>query len=556
MEKRALLAFLLSVVILLIWDFYFTPQNQQVKPPAQDSQSVRKDKSTPSQKQAVPPPSVNIEPKELPRLRLDKAATAFKKWTVDSPLYVAEILQPGARLFSFKLKKHRESADKSSPPMELITAYPFGYLPCAVELINSEYLNLSVVPYSGPSVTRAVIGDGSERLSWSFEKTIPDVVYVRKKFDWQSNSYVVDLGVELKNLSTRPLEDRLGLSFYFLPYLKHEPSFNRSRLVYFAERERHTVSLKNLRKEAFVLKTPVSWLGYENNYFIQAIVPMSEEAYSFVARMLNPQENLLQVVYLSSAFKLRPGEDRLWKFRLYLGPKEVKELKKAGHSLVASISYGWVSFLAKPLLKGLVWLYRYTHNYGIAIIILTMVIKLLFWPLTHKSYQSMQKMKKIQPMVAQLREKYKDDREQLNQELLALYRTYKVNPMGGCLPIILQIPFFFALYRMLYSSVELRHQPFCLWINDLTAPDRLYVGVYIPYLEGIPVLTILMGISMFVQQKMTPSMGDPRQDKLMLLMPVVFTIFFVNFPSGLVLYWFVNNLLSIVQQYWINRTVK
>jgi YidC/Oxa1 family membrane protein insertase len=162
-------------------------------------------------------------------------------------------------------------------------------------------------------------------------------------------------------------------------------------------------------------------------------------------------------------------------------------------------------------------------------------------------------MKKVQPKIAQLREKYKNDREKMNQELMLVYKTYKVNPMGGCLPMVLQIPVFIALYRMLNTAVELRHEPFMLWIDDLTAPDRLDIGFSIPYLGGLPVLTILMGVTMFLQQKMTPSGGDPRQEQIMLLMPVVFTVMFVNFPSGLVLYWFVNNVLSIVQQYLINR---
>jgi len=165
----------------------------------------------------------------------------------------------------------------------------------------------------------------------------------------------------------------------------------------------------------------------------------------------------------------------------------------------------------------------------------------------------MQGMKKVQPKIAQIREKYKDDKEKMSQELMSVYRSNKVNPMGGCLPMVLQIPVFFALYRMLNGAVELRHEPFMLWINDLTAPDRLHIGFDIPYLGGLPVMTILMGISMFLQQKMTPSSGDPKQEQIMLLMPVVFTVFFVNFPSGLVLYWLVNNVLSIAQQYWVNR---
>jgi YidC/Oxa1 family membrane protein insertase len=165
----------------------------------------------------------------------------------------------------------------------------------------------------------------------------------------------------------------------------------------------------------------------------------------------------------------------------------------------------------------------------------------------------MQAMKKLQPKMAKIREKYKDDKEKMNQEIMQMYRTHKVNPMGGCLPMVLQIPVFFALYRVLYSSIAMRHAPFLWWINDLSAPDRLYVGFTIPYLGGLPVLTLLMGISMFVQQKMTPTSADPRQEKMMLMMPVIFTVFFVNFPSGLVLYWLVNNILSIGQQYYINK---
>jgi YidC/Oxa1 family membrane protein insertase len=262
----------------------------------------------------------------------------------------------------------------------------------------------------------------------------------------------------------------------------------------------------------------------------------------------------LQVVYLTEPFQIQSGQQKSFKLRLYLGPKELSQLNAAGYDLARAADYGWFDFLARPLLYVLKWFYKYTLNYGVAIILLTVVIKILFWPLTHKSYKSMQAMKKLQPKMAKLREKHKDNREKLNEEMMALYRAHKVNPLGGCLPMVLQIPVFFALYRMLYSSVDLLHQPFALWINDLTAPDRLDIGFQLPYLgAGLPVLTLLMGASMFIQQKMTPTTGDPRQEKMMLMMPVVFTVFFINFPSGLVLYWLVNNVLSIVQQYLINR---
>jgi YidC/Oxa1 family membrane protein insertase len=167
--------------------------------------------------------------------------------------------------------------------------------------------------------------------------------------------------------------------------------------------------------------------------------------------------------------------------------------------------------------------------------------------------KSMKTMQKLQPKMTQIREKYGNDRDRMNREIMQLYKTYKVSPLGGCLPMLLQIPVFFALYRLLMQTIELRHAPFFGWITDLSAPDRLFVGFDIPYLGGLPVLTLFMGASMFLQQKMTPAQGDPNMAKMMMFLPVVFTFMFINFASGLVLYWFVNNLLSIAQQYAINK---
>ncbi len=191
------------------------------------------------------------------------------------------------------------------------------------------------------------------------------------------------------------------------------------------------------------------------------------------------------------------------------------------------------------------------------LIILTILIKIVLWPLGNKSYKSMNEMKKVQPLINEIREKYKNDKKKMNEELMGLYRIYKINPVGGCFPMLLQIPVFFAFYRMLYEAIELRHAPFVGWITDLSAPDRLFpFEQAIPFMDppyGIPVLTIVMGASMFLQQKMAPPPGDPTQAKMMLLMPIVFTVIFINFSSGLVLYWFVNNILSIAQQYYISK---
>jgi YidC/Oxa1 family membrane protein insertase len=203
-------------------------------------------------------------------------------------------------------------------------------------------------------------------------------------------------------------------------------------------------------------------------------------------------------------------------------------------------------------------------NYGVSIIIITILIKILFWPLTHKSYKSMKEMQKLQPLMKKIKEKYKHDKQQMNKETMALYKTYKVNPMGGCLPMAIQIPVFIALYNLFGKSIELRHAPFISWIDDLSAPDRAFSDFLsqhitsLPLMDppyGIPVLTLLMGATMFIAQKMTPmTMGDPTQAKIMQFLPLFFTFIFINFPSGLVLYWLVNNILQIGQQYRIKKS--
>ena len=459
---------------------------------------------------------------------------------------------------SFLLKGFRQDVAPDSAPVEMISSQGSGYLPLSVDLLHHKAWQLSTSPFSSPAPPESLLSPTDPPRTLTLFDEIPGQVKLTKVFTFRPESYAVDLEIRLRNVAQEPLADQMGVSFFFQPLsnAKDESSYNVSQLAVTEKGSLTTHALSDLEKKGMVSKPPLDWVGYGNNFFLQALVPMEERGFEIVTRVLDATKGLLQVVYLTEPFQIESGQEKTLNLRLYLGPKELDYLKEAGHNLVEAVDYGWFSFLAKPALYVLKWVYNYVHNYGVAIILLTIFIKILFWPLTQKSFKSMQAMKKIQPKIAQVREKYKDDREKLNQELMALYKTYKVNPMGGCLPMVLQIPVFIALYRMLNTAVELRHEPFMLWINDLTAPDRLQIGIDIPYLGGIPVLTILMGISMFAQQKMTPSSGDPRQEQIMLFMPLIFTVFFINFPAGLVLYWLVNNILSIVQQYWINRTTK
>jgi YidC/Oxa1 family membrane protein insertase len=294
-------------------------------------------------------------------------------------------------------------------------------------------------------------------------------------------------------------------------------------------------------------------------YFMGAVAPEGKDS-DQVKRSLRGtgKDGLMNATLVEPMVTLTAGQAQEQSYMVFYGPRDLDILEALGHNLPAAVDFGWFDLIAKPMLAALNFFERYTGNYGIAIIIITILIKILLWPVAAKSYKSMKKMQELQPVMAKLREKYKDDRERLQQETMQLYKTYKVNPLGGCLPMLVQFPVFIAFYKVLGSAIELRHAPFMLWINDLAAPDRLPIGFdfAIPFVQqgyGLPVLTILMGGSMFLQQKMTPTTGDPTQAKMMLMMPVVFTFMFLNFPSGLVLYWLVQGVLSIGQQYWTNQ---
>jgi YidC/Oxa1 family membrane protein insertase len=268
--------------------------------------------------------------------------------------------------------------------------------------------------------------------------------------------------------------------------------------------------------------------------------------------------NVIESRVVTKEMVIPDGEMELVSYQAYYGPKNISVLKETGHRLERATDFGWgIDGLARLCLWIMNLLYKYIPNYGVAIILLTLLIKGALWPLGNKSYKSMGQMKKMQPLMAEIREKYKDDKQKMNMELMGLYKTYKVNPLGGCLPMLVQLPVLYALYSMLYQAVELRHAPFMGWINDLSAPERLFnFGFNIPFMQppaGIPLLTILFGLSMYMQQKMQPAMGDPTQAKMMMFMPIFLFFICMNLSSGLVLYWFISNIIGILQQYYVTK---
>jgi YidC/Oxa1 family membrane protein insertase len=318
-------------------------------------------------------------------------------------------------------------------------------------------------------------------------------------------------------------------------------------------------SLENIPIDEIAKKNSLTgnirWMALESRYFMTSVIPVEEQA-AAVRLSVFPGSGV-EAQYILPEQTIDPGSGLKFEFLLFFGPKSMDAVRKAGHDLERIINFGFFHILAMPCLWLMNYLYSIIPNYGVAIIILTILSKILLWPLGTKSYKSMSQMKKLQPLIQEIRDKYKNDRKKMNEEVMRLHRTYSINPLGGCLPMLVQIPVFFALYRMLDQAIELRHAPFIGWINDLSAPDRLgSFNFAIPFMDapyGIPVLTLIMGATMLWQQKLTPATGDATQAKMMMLMPVVFTFIFINFSSGLVLYWLVNNVLSIGQQYYTQK---
>ncbi|MGD8785777.1 MAG: membrane protein insertase YidC, partial [Thioalkalispiraceae bacterium] len=285
------------------------------------------------------------------------------------------------------------------------------------------------------------------------------------------------------------------------------------------------------------------WIAMIEHYFMGAFIPPKEDVYRYFTHKPVRNGNRYWIGMMSTEKTVKPQETLQSTLQLYVGPKIQEDLEALAPGLELSVDYGWLTFLSKPLFWLLEFIHDFVGNWGWAIILLTLVIKLVFYKLSETSYKSMARMKKLAPRMKQISERYADDRQRKGQAIMELYKKEKVNPLGGCLPILIQIPVFIALYYVLLESVELRQAPWILWIDDLSLKDPYFI------------LPLIMGASMFFQQKLNPPPPDPMQAKMMMMLPFVFTVLFLFFPSGLVLYWVVNNLLSIAQQWYITRVV-
>ncbi len=546
------MAIVLSIAVLAGFQFFFG-NKLQAPVSSLNGTNTSAVNSTVKAKVETRPVSSNTSQKKpqalksLVELPKEEAAEG-RDVVVDTPLFKAVISENGATFRHFVLKRYKQTIDKDSPGVDLVNVSP-PLLPLGVKISSGAEMDLRARLFTADNL-KVELREGQEPVTVRFVCRLGENATLIKDYTFKSESYAFDLTMKITGADAR----RYTVFLYDKPY-KQSTRYVFSGPSYFSpSKGLEEIKLKK-PGDSHAYSGDLDWLSYGDNYFMTALVPNGGKGPWNVKIVLLNEEKLtessLSAPVLGDA---GGGFITLARMSVYMGPKEIERLKRVGHNLSKAINFGWFDPIAKPLLYVLNFMYKYVPNYGICIILLTVLIKVLFWPLAHKSAQSMKTMQKLQPKLQKLKEKYGDDKERLNKELMQLYKTYKVNPMSGCLPMLLQIPVFFALYKVLLQAIELRHAPFMLWINDLSAPDRLMIpGVHIPMIDGIPVLTLLMGASMYLQQKMSPSSLDPTQAKMMQLLPIVFTFMFINFPSGLVLYWLVNNILSIVQQYYVNK---
>lgn len=367
---------------------------------------------------------------------------------------------------------------------------------------------------------------------------------VQKQFTFKRNDYLIPVSYQISNHTPSSWEGRLYIQFQQKKIAQSHSLFNISSYTGGAistqDKPYQKISFDKMGQGNIALVTQNGWVAMLQHYFLSAWIPPVGQEFHFYSYA---KDDIYTLGMVSTPFQVQPGMEFVSQSKLYLGPEIMDRLKAAAPHLDLTVDYGILWFISMALFWLLKHIHQYIGNWGWSIVIVTILIKLAFYHLSAKSYRSMASMRNLQPRLQALRERYGDDKQKLTQATMELYKTEKVNPLGGCLPIVVQIPVFIALYWMLLESVELRQAPFILWIHDLSTKDPYYI------------LPILMGITMFVQQRLNPPPPDPTQAKVMQFLPIFFTALFLNFPSGLVLYWVVNNTLSILQQWFIMRTV-
>jgi len=574
-QKNLLLAIVLSVAVLLAWQMFYAG------PKLKDEQE-RRQRAQQEQTQAKPSTAPTTTPGEAPQVAAPSAAvpteaqnreavlrsSAQVRVPIETPSLQGSIALQGGRIDDLVLLKYRETVAPQSPNVVLFS--PSG----APAPYYAEYGWVA-----GPGVTQPMPGNDT---LWRLEKgnTLTSSSPVTLLWDnGQGLIFRRTVAADDNYLLTvtDTVENRSGAEVSLYPYalisrhgLPHTQGFyilHEGPIGVMGEEGLKELHYADLLKEGGnkTFKNTGGWIGITDKYWAAALIPDQKVAYTASFRGIKGSKDRFQTDLLLSALPLAPGASATTTSNLFAGAKQVTLIEAYKEQLGAKqfdllIDWGWFYFITKPLFKLLHWLSQLLGNYGLAILATTVLVKLAFFPLANKSYESMAKMKKLQPEMEKIRERFKDDRAKQQQELMALYKNQKINPMSGCLPIVLQIPVFFALYKVLFVTIDMRHAPFFGWIKDLSAPDptslfNLFglLPYQVPEFLHIGAWPLIMGATMWFQMQLNPQQPDPVQQKIFNWMPVIFTFMLASFPSGLVIYWAWNNVLSLLQQYAIMR---
>lgn len=531
-NRRLIIAVVACIVIILGWQTFaqymgWLPEPTPPQPAAEQAAPA------PEQKAPAPAPVVPMA-KFVP--------SEGREVRVDTPLYTAVFHSGGGVLQSFTLKNYKASILPDSPDLNMVTPAAATVAPMGLLINGQPSWNMGQWSFDGSDIN---LENGDATLAFQGEM---NGIRILREITFHASTYLMDEKVTLTsaNSTATRMSYNLGATNF-----SSENQYDVMSMAWNLKGslDRDT-DVEDLAKEGVVASGDIYWAGAMSNYFLSAVIPERGQNTSFKGRIT--EGDVWRAAVELSDITLSAGQPTTLNASWWIGPKSRDLLAAAPNNLKSSIDMGIFSFVAVPLLVLLTWFQSFVGNWGIAIILLTILIKIAFWPLSRKSFKSMEQMKKLQPMMKQLQEKYKDNKEALSREMMQLYKTYGVNPMGGCLPILIQLPVFVALYQALLNCIELRHASFItylpgtdlLWLADLSVKDPFYIT------------PLVMGATMFLQQWLSPAMGDPQQRKIMLIMPVVFTVMFINFPSGLVVYWLCNNILSILQQAWTLRKTK
>ncbi|HEX5055305.1 MAG TPA: membrane protein insertase YidC [Gammaproteobacteria bacterium] len=543
-DSRFFSYMLLAFILLLLYQAW--QRDYGVHPPvAATSQSI--DERTAINDVPAADIAAGGSQPELASVPEDAAAAHQSSITVATDVLAVEIDLQGGTLSRADLLAYPVDLAKPDQPVRLLTDEPEHFHVAQSGLLAGKGRAPDHHALYTAERREYTLADGAQKLDVDLQWQNGEGVTVHKIFHFTAGSYLVDVHYVVENASSTVWRGRL------YSQLQRAHSEQRSRLglntytggvIYTPEKHYEKISFETMSKEALEREAKGGWLAMIQHYFLAAWIPDAESVNTFYTRTVETSVGRRYVLGMSSAVAEAPPAGKVeFHDRLFVGPKIQQIMEKIATGLELTVDYGFLTIIAKPLFYLLRLIHGWVSNWGFAIILLTLLIKLLFYKLSEMSYRSMAKMRRVQPKMVAIRERYAEDRQRQGQAMMELYRKEKINPLGGCLPMLIQIPVFLALYWMLMESVELRQAPFILWIQDLSIKDPYYV------------LPVIYGISLYFQQKLNPAPLDPVQAKVFTMLPYIFTVMFAFFPAGLVLYWVVNNTLTIVQQWVITRHV-